>query len=69
MMKLSMDVDFDEHCLDSMTSGNKGCIVLNDETLTSKTTHQGAWEVVVPTWHDVDYEQFFVLTFSNLHAF
>jgi hypothetical protein len=54
MMKLSMEVDLDEHCLDSMTSGNKGCIVLNHETLTGKTTHQGAWEVVVPTWHDVD---------------
>jgi hypothetical protein len=24
---------------------------------------------VVPTWHDVDYEQLFFLTTSNLHAF
>ncbi len=69
MMKFSMEVDLDEHCLDSVTGGNKRCIVLNHETLIGKTTHQRAWEVVVPTWHDVDYEQLFFLTTSNLHAF
>jgi hypothetical protein len=59
----------DEHCLDSMTCGNKGCSGLNHETLIGKTTQQGVWEVVVPTWHDFDYGQKKFLTSSELHAF
>jgi hypothetical protein len=34
-----METDLDEHCLDSMTNGNKTCSVSNHKTLTSKIIH------------------------------
>ncbi len=37
--KFFMEMDFDEHCLDSVTCGNKMCSVLNHKTLTNKAIH------------------------------
>jgi hypothetical protein len=52
-----------------MTSGSKRCSVSNHQTLMSEATHQGAHEVLVLTWHDVNCKQLFFFKFSNLHAF
>jgi hypothetical protein len=68
MTKMYVKVDLDEHCLDSVTSGSTRHTISNLKTLIGIRTNQGAWEVVTLTWHDVDCEQLFFLTSSNLQA-
>jgi hypothetical protein len=43
MTKNYVKVDLDEHCLDSMTSGNTRRTISNLETLIGIMTSQGAW--------------------------
>ncbi len=47
MTKKNVKVDLDEHCLDSMTSGNTRRTISNLETLIGIMTSQGAWR----QWH------------------
>ncbi len=54
MINVPMKVELDEKHL--VIGGSVKFIISNPKTLTCTTTHQGAWEVVVPNWHDVDYE-------------
>jgi hypothetical protein len=69
MTNIFVEINLDEHCSNSMTSGSKRCSVSNHQTLMSEATHQGAHEVLVLTWHDVNCKQLFFFKFSNLHAF
>jgi hypothetical protein len=52
MIDVPMKFELDERHL--MIGGNAKIIVSNPKTLTGTTTHQGAWEVAVSNWHDVD---------------
>ncbi len=61
-----MKVKLDEKHL--VTSDSAIIIISNPKTLTCTMTHQGVQEVVVPNWHDVNYEQLFFLNSSNLHT-
>jgi hypothetical protein len=40
----------------SVTCGSARFTISNPKTLTSTMTHQGAWKVMVPNWHDVNCE-------------
>lgn len=62
-----MTMDVDDSCLDLMPNGNKRHNGSNHKTLKGKAINQGAWELVVPTWHDDVYEQSFFFIFSNFH--
>ncbi len=52
----------------SMANGGARFTISNPKTLTSAMTHQEVWDVVAPTWHDVNYEQLFLKKKSKLHA-
>jgi hypothetical protein len=66
MIDVHVKVKLDEK--HSMTGGSARIIVSNPETLMGTKTHQGAREVVVLNWHDVNCEQLFFLNSSNLHT-
>jgi hypothetical protein len=66
MIDVPMKVELDEKHL--VIGGSVRITVSNPKTLMGITTHQGAWEVVVPNWHDVNYEQLFCFNSSNLHT-
>jgi hypothetical protein len=63
-----VEVNLDEHCPDLVTDGSKRCTISNPETLIGTITHQGAWEVMALTSHDVNCLVVF-LTSSNLQTF
>jgi hypothetical protein len=42
--------------------------ISNHETLMGTMTHQGLRKIMVPTWHDVDYEWLFFLNSYNVQA-
>ncbi len=42
-------MDLDDNHLDLVLVGGKQCNVSNHETLKGKSTHNKAWELVVPT--------------------
>jgi hypothetical protein len=57
MINIPVKVKLDDKHL--VASGSARFIISNPKTLMSTTTHQEAWDVVAPTWHDVNCEQFF----------
>lgn len=57
MINIRVKVDLDEKHL--MTNGCARFTISNPKTLMSTMTCQEAWDVVAPTWHDVDCEKLF----------
>jgi hypothetical protein len=57
MINILVKVELDDKHL--VASGSARFIISNPKTLMNTTTHQEALDIVVPTWHDVNCEQFF----------
>jgi hypothetical protein len=60
MINIHVKVDLDEN--DLGTCCNTRLTISNPKTLMGTTTHQEVWDMVVPTWHDVNYEYIYLKT-------